>query len=278
MTGKETIVVSLTEVQETLMLPLWARARESEKKNPLLVDPVANDIVKRIDYDFSRIEQGISEEHQLMWVIRALNFDKAVRDFLNQTDRAAVVNLGAGLDTGFQRINNRQVRWINIDLPDVAELRQKLIPDTENENTIARSLFDFSWMDEVIPMVKGSQLMFIAAGVLCYFRAPEVESLFRKMAETFAGAHFVFDAMSRLTVWGANRDIIKKSGMKTSVLLKWHLKIPGSLKKWVPSLEVIEARSMFSKPEFKKEWSPRIRWGMRIADLLRMYNLIHVRL
>jgi len=40
---------------------------------------------------------------------------------------AVVVNIGAGLDSTFQRVDPGTVRWINIDLPDVVAMRQKLI-------------------------------------------------------------------------------------------------------------------------------------------------------
>ena len=34
------IKIDLGAVQETLMLPLWARARETEKDNPVVSDPL----------------------------------------------------------------------------------------------------------------------------------------------------------------------------------------------------------------------------------------------
>jgi O-methyltransferase involved in polyketide biosynthesis len=278
MAKKNKIDINLGTVQETLLLPLWARAREAEKKTPVLLDLYAKNIIDRLGYDFTVIEQGIAEEHRLMWVIRALNFDKAVELFMERHDRAAVVNLGAGLDTGFQRLDNREVRWINIDLPDVVSLRQQLIPDSKSETTIAGSLFDFGWIGKVKQLVQGRSLMFMAAGVLCYFTAPEVELLFRKMAPTFSGAHFVFDAMSRLTVWGANRDIMKKSGMDSSALLKWHLNNSRSLKKWLPSIKIINDRSMFSGPGVGKGLKFQVWLGMKIAGMLRMYKLIQIRL
>ena len=37
-----------------------------------------------------------------------------------------VVNLGAGLDTRFYRLDNGTIAWIDIDLPEVVAFRQKL--------------------------------------------------------------------------------------------------------------------------------------------------------
>jgi len=118
--------IDLGGVQETLMLPLWARARETEKENPVVWDPYAKSIIKRVNYDFAQIEEGPAAHHQGVWAIRAYNFDNITRAFLEENSNPVVVNIGAGLDTSFQRVDEGSALWINIDLPDVAALRQKL--------------------------------------------------------------------------------------------------------------------------------------------------------
>ena len=62
--NRQGMKVDLGAVQETLVLPLWARARETEKDKPVVYDPHAKDIVERIDYDFSQIEEGPAADHQ----------------------------------------------------------------------------------------------------------------------------------------------------------------------------------------------------------------------
>ncbi len=101
-TKNKDIKINLGEIQSTLLLPLWARARETEKKNPLIYDSYAKDIVAKIDYDFSRFEEGQIRNHQLIWVIRAYSFDNVIRAFLETNRHAVVINIGAGLDTTFR--------------------------------------------------------------------------------------------------------------------------------------------------------------------------------
>ena len=105
-------------------------------------------------------------DHQGVWAIRAYNFDNIVKAFLANNSRAVVVNFGAGLETTFQRVDEGTVLWINIDLPDVVALRQKLIPDSEREMTIAKSIFDFTWTDDISRLTKGRSILVMAAGVL----------------------------------------------------------------------------------------------------------------
>jgi hypothetical protein len=134
------------------------RAREAQKKDPIVFDTYAREIVDRIGYDFSKIEGTLTESLQMTWAIPAYNFDATIRTFLASHKDALVVNIGAGLDTAFQRIDNGTVRWVNIDLPDVVSVRQKLLPDSERELTIGKSVFDYTWMDDISTQAKGRAL------------------------------------------------------------------------------------------------------------------------
>jgi O-methyltransferase involved in polyketide biosynthesis len=268
------------------MVPLWARARETEKENPIVCDTHAKNIVESIAYDFTPIEEGHMADHQGVWAIRAYNFDKIIEAFLANNNRAVVVNIGAGLDTTFPRVDDGKALWINIDLPDVVVMRQKLIlekliPDLEREMTIAKSIFDFSWIDEISRWTKGRSILFMAAGVLMYFGAQEVETLFRKLAETYPSSHVIFDSMSWLPAWGSNKEIkkiVKNGEMDSSALIKWHLKKASGLRKWVDTIKIIEEYPMLSKLPSMNDFTKKEIWQIKIVGLFRFYNMIHVQL
>ncbi len=275
------IKIDLGQVQETLMLPLWARAQEAEKNNPIVYDTYAKKIVDTIDYDFSQIEESHMADNQGVWAIRAYNFDNIVKEFIAHNGNAAVINFGAGLETIFQRVDEGTVQWINIDLPDVVALRQKLIPDSERETTIAKSLFDFTWIDDISSLTKDRSILFMAAGVLCYFEAREIEILFRKLAGAYPLSHVVFDSMSWLPAWGSNREIkksMKNSEMDSSTLIKWHLKKASGLQKWVDTLKIVEEYPMLSKVPARNDFNKKEIWQIKIVSLFRFYNMIHVQL
>ena len=268
------------------MLPLWARARETEKNNPVVRDTYAKKIVETIDYDFSQIEAGHMADHQGVWAIRAYNFDQIVETFLENNRRAVVVNIGAGLDTTFQRVERGTVLWVNIDLPDVVAMRQKLtrhglIPDSEREMTIAKSVFDFTWIDDVSRWTEGRSILIMAAGVLMYFEAREVETLFRKLAEAYPSSHVIFDAMSWLPAWGSNREIkkiVKNGELESSPIIKWHLKRASGLRKWVDTIKIIEEYPMLSKVPARNDFSKKQIWQIKMVGLFRFYNMMHVQL
>jgi O-methyltransferase involved in polyketide biosynthesis len=276
-TGPAPIRIDLGQVQETLLVPLWARAVEARKADPVIRDDLAVELVSRIDFDFSRFEGGRTESHQHIWPFRAFNFDAEIRRFLEQEESVAVVSIGAGLDTTFHRIDDGKLAWVNLDLPDAAALRQKLIPDSGRVTTIGKSVLDFSWMEDVADRLEGRVILFMAAGVLFYFEPQDVETLLRRLAAAYPGSHVVFDVMTRFTAWAANRTIMKDAGMQDA-RFRWHLNRASHLERWVDSIEVVDEYSLLSRIPVKKDWSRRFRRDIKIANFLRLYNMVHVRL
>ena len=70
--------------------------------------------------------------------------------------KAAVVNLGCGLDDTFSKVDNGQCRGYNIDLPDVIRVRDDLLPAGDREinlsfdscNKRGASLMRKTWLKE----------------------------------------------------------------------------------------------------------------------------------
>ncbi|NVM37388.1 MAG: hypothetical protein HWN81_17465, partial [Candidatus Lokiarchaeota archaeon] len=65
-------------VQETMLGPLWARAKYSQISPELLDDQKAIEIIKNIDYDFSKIQEYLGEWRGLGLLVRAKSFDEAL--------------------------------------------------------------------------------------------------------------------------------------------------------------------------------------------------------
>ena len=98
--------IKLGSVQKTLLLPLWGRAIETQKQNPLLIDDKAVSIIKSIPYDFTVISKNINKFVQYGWIARSLYFDNKIKAFIDLYPEATIVNIGCGLDTTFDRIDN----------------------------------------------------------------------------------------------------------------------------------------------------------------------------
>lgn len=183
-------------IQETLLLPLWGRAYETQKNNPRLIDKKAVDIIKKIDYDFSTIEKTQSMS-QHGWVARSLHTDSMVLWFIEKYPEATIVNIGCGLDTTFSRIDNGKIMFYELDLPDVIELRRNFYKDSDRHTSIASSFLETEWFEK-IKIQDG--LLFLAGGVLYYFEEEQVKKFFIKAADYFKECDFFFDSLSPMGI------------------------------------------------------------------------------
>jgi O-methyltransferase involved in polyketide biosynthesis len=64
-------------------------------------------------------------------------FDVLVADFLRDHPEGTVVEIGCGLNTRFERLDNGRVHWFDLDLPDSIELRQRFFSDSDRRTTLA---------------------------------------------------------------------------------------------------------------------------------------------
>ena len=142
-----------SSVAETLLIPLYMRAMESQRPDALIKDEKAVALVTQSGLDFSQVRQIRMPE--LLNVMRNLftrEFDRYARDFLARHPDAVVVHIGCGLDSRFERVAalNTRVEWYDLDLPEVIELRRKLIGnEAEHYHLLACSVLEDAWLDAV---------------------------------------------------------------------------------------------------------------------------------
>ena len=96
--------MNMQSAQATMLIPLWGRAKYCVKNPDILDDIEAKQIIQNCDFDFSGIEKSFGELSGLCYVVRARKIDEAIRRYISRHPRATVVNIGAGLDTTFSRV------------------------------------------------------------------------------------------------------------------------------------------------------------------------------
>jgi O-methyltransferase involved in polyketide biosynthesis len=267
----EKVTVELGNVQKTLLLPLWGRAIESKKEKPLLVDKTALQIIEAVDYDFSTLAHNISDLTQMAWIMRSMCVDEVVRAFLAKYPKGTIVNIGCGLDTTFDRIDNGTVLWYDLDLPDVIELRRQFIQETERRQFIPASFLDKSWLNEIC---MSENVLFIAAGVFYYFEESEVKEFLVRLADRFPGSEIIFDASSPYGIKTANRMVIKRSGLDRNSFLKWGLKNAETLAAWDRRFRVLSTHYYFG--EKGRNLGLRLRLFGWISDRLKVQYMVHL--
>jgi len=265
--------LQLGSIQETLLLPLWGRAIETQKQKPLLIDNKAVSIINSILYDFTVISENINALTRISWIARSIYFDQKIKAFIDVFPEATIINIGCGLDTTFDRVDNGKIQWIELDLPDTIELRKKYIPESDRRRFISRSVFDKNWYNSI---EKKSNVMLLIAGVLYYFNESEVKGLFNDFHTFIPGVEIVFDYASKLGIKISNKKVIEKGGMDKSAYLKWGIDDILQIEKWDSNIKVISHIPMYK--EHKKNYSMIKRIGMNIADTLKIMALAHIRI
>ena len=230
-------------VQETLVIPLLGRLVCSEHFPELFSDPEAKRICDCLDYDFAEKRKKMESAAGLFGAIevaqRQYDLRCEVEDYLKDHPKAAVVNLGCGLDDTFRKCGNGLCRGYNIDLPDVIRVRNDLLPAGEREQNLAFDLNDLSWMER-IDGTNGA--VFYAAGVFYYFKTADVKKLFHAMAERFPGAVLVFDSCNERGAKLMRKTWLKEAGI-TDVSAFFSLEDESELLGWSDRFSSVTAKS-----------------------------------
>ena len=230
-------------VQETLVIPLFGRMVCSERFPELFSDSSAKRICDSLDYDFAEKRKKMESVAGLFGALevaqRQFDLRCEVEAYLNVHPRAAVVNLGCGLDDTFSKVDNGQCRGYNIDLPDVIRVRNDLLPAGERETNLACDLNDPAWMDK-IDAADGA--VFFAAGVFYYFRTADVKKLFQTMAARFPGAVLAFDSCNERGAKLMRKTWLKEAGI-TDVNALFSLEDEAELNAWSDRFASVSAKS-----------------------------------
>ena len=119
-------------------------------------------------------------------------------DYLKKHPRAAVINLGCGLDDTGRACDNGMCRIYNIDLPDVIALRNRLLPAGGRERNLALDLRDPQWADAIDARPSDGAVLF-AAGVFYYFtNRLRYGRMIAAMAGRFPGGRLASDAAGKV--------------------------------------------------------------------------------
>jgi O-methyltransferase involved in polyketide biosynthesis len=266
----EKISQKLEGISQTLLMTLYARARESQQPDPMLKDDKAVEMVQRLSGDFSRLRMHRHDE--IAVIMRMRRFDNYVRDFQMRNPEAVVVHVGCGLDTRFERVDNGCVEWFDLDVPDVIVLRRKLISQESNRyHMLAVSVFEESWLEEV-SRYKPRPFLFLAEGVFPYFEEEQVKLLFLKLRDHFPGSELVCDAHTPFVIWADNLQLAF-AGVQAR--LHWRLRHGKDVEDWAEGICLIDEWNYYEDddPHLKA-----FRWVRMIPPLAKSSGIFHYRL
>ncbi|MBM6916836.1 class I SAM-dependent methyltransferase [Gemmiger formicilis] len=233
--------VALSEEKETLLIPLFGRAKAD--LFGLTADPIAQTILERVNYDFSKLR--IPPKIQIFMALRSILLDRCVTEFLSNHPGARVLSLGSGLDARCIRTTGYSL-WTDVDFPEVISLRsallKNLLPNTVE--MIGSSVTEKSWLTDM-PSDNGPVLV-VMEGLLMYLKPEEISELFRSLCEKYPNCTFVFDACSHLTVKGSR---FQPSLSKTKAKIYWGIDSAEEVSAMCPALKLRKKLYLTDAPE-----------------------------
>jgi len=278
----------LSGVPETLLIPLYYRALETQRPDAMIRDEKAAALIEKLSSnaatrsDLDQIEQvPMNEVNRVLRIMLTREMDRYARDFLARSSaqsrrgeaglsrhpQAVVVHIGCGLDSRFSRVDDGQVEWYDLDVAEIIALRRKLIGDEGGRyHLLACSVLEDAWL-EVVKVHAQRPILFLAEGVFMYFTAEQVKSLLLTLRDHFPGAELVFDSWTPLQIWIGNRMLSKS---RFAGLMRWGFWRGQELEAWGQGIRLLDEWGYFDRPE------PRLISFRRLALVFRLLKPMRV--
>lgn len=237
----------LSGVPETMLIPMYARYLESKRKKRDFYDLTAVRVIESMNCDCKRF--GKSKLNMWGCAARTTILDTLVKEYVKRNPKAYIVNIGCGLDDRFRRVDNGNIHWYNIDLPEVIKIRESIIKPHKRVVNISKSILDFSWIDEIVCK---SEILFICEGVLMYFEEEEVRELFDTISNNFEYCTLLLELMSK---WIVENQKLHDVAKKTTAKFKWGVVSSEDFVKLCPKYKKAQEYGLTSA---MKKYSPII--------------------
>lgn len=225
--------ITLSGVPETMLQTVYARARESAGRGTIH-DPKAEEIIRRLDYDFSLADKDTAMRSGV--IARTIVLDRLVSEWLAQNPGAVVVNIACGLDTRCYRMRG-YTHWYNLDLPETVAVRERLLPERGTISQIAMSAMD-DWGGKIAE--QGTPVLVVIEGLTMYLSEADVKQIFSVIAGRFGTATVFVETMSPMVVKRLRESSIEGSHAKFT----WGVKNGEALAALLPDFRFAEEHSL----------------------------------
>ncbi len=268
-------MIDSQSVSATLYVPLLANIYTSKNFSELLHDPKALELEASIPAN--SIGQASTEYHYLASASRYHNMEREIKNFIGQHIRCNIINIGAGLDTVFYRVNSITATFYEIDLPPVIAQRRKLLPEQEHDVYIDCSFLEVNrWMESIRDTTLPTLL--VASGVFHYFKPEDIHAFFRAMQGRFPLLEVVFDCTSQRGLKIAN-SYVEKTGNQNAKMYFYIDSISRYLQGLDLDITLIEEYMMYRySRRILKRTSLNTKISMLISDWFSMLRMEHIRL
>ncbi|MBN2600239.1 MAG: class I SAM-dependent methyltransferase [Candidatus Thermoplasmatota archaeon] len=280
MKSAKTQMNSITDISETLLIPLYSRSFETQSKNPLIDDKKAVEITQKLNMVFAdsdsllhrQLAKGkvrrLSNKKLIAFLsLRTRRFDRYCQEFLTRFPQGVIVELGCGLSSRFSRIDNGTVTWYDLDFPEVIAIRTQFFQQTARNRMIASSVLDFSWMEQLVP--KPEHVLFIAEGLVMYLFEAEVKSLVLELQQRFPGCELVCEVQNTFVINALQKERWKRKFQRDHHLgpdatMHFGIREGTDLQAWGSGIRLLDEWTVFDDHEKKLGWMNLFAFSKRL--------------
>jgi len=257
----------MNDISNTALVTLKCHIQDANGKDSILNDQSSLKTFEYLNLHLNAHEKALLNKrvkNNLVrhTALRAKKFDDYAIQFLKKNPESIIVNIGCGLDHRFERIDNGKCIFIDLDFPDIMDVKSRLFPITKRYRQVAKSVFDFSWMDEL----PHKPVILLAEGVFMYCHEKDVKSLFHEIHQRFPGAEMVFEVFSAKWLKGWKKSMInfkmrKQLKFGEDADFKFGINDSQDIESWSENYKFIEDWSYFDvvKPNIK-DYFRKIQW------------------
>ena len=256
---------SMLEVSGTMLITLYARARESVSRNPVISDPKAVEMIEIIKKEIIGSDNPIhrkilkdryNKKLAVSMALRSRRFDRYVQDFLSENTEGTIINLGCGLDTRFDRIDNGKMRWFDIDFPEVIALRRRFMNENERHRFIEGSVLDPEWIETI---KTGGPYLILAEGLFMYLTEPDIKELLSMIHRQLGSANLVCEVTNRYWVDRMQSSYMqfkfkRQLGMTGGAVFTFGIPYSSYFEEWSKDYHFLDEWTYFDDKEKKLGW------------------------
>lgn len=258
----EKSLYSMLDVSATMLITLYARARESISKNPIICDSKAVEMIevikKEIVQSSNPIHRKILKDRYssllaITIALRCRRFDKYVLDFITKFPEGTIINIGCGLDTRFERVDNGKLKWFDIDFPEVIKLRRRFMDENARRVFIEGSILSSEWLE----IVKTSgPFLFLAEGVFMYLHEDDIKLLLSRISTNYSGAELVCEVtnsywVNKMKSPYLQRKFKRQLGMNKGALFSFGIPNSRYFEEWSRDYHFLDEWNYFNDNEKK---------------------------
>jgi O-methyltransferase involved in polyketide biosynthesis len=242
---------------------------------------MADKIVTEIGYDLSRFPTisttRVDARAKVFEIaVRAKRLDEVVRRFVLRHPDAVVLELGAGLDGRMFRVESLpSVSWIDVDFPQVINLRSQVLPKLANVRSIGSDVTEPSWLNE-LPTHRPAVI--VADGLGAFLTSHDFTVLVNRLISHFPSGELVFNAYTTYAIW-----LLKHSRAMAAIaggVVNAGFNDPRQPESWAEGLELVEEMYLTRAPEvveLPRTWRLASRLAARSRVVSRMIGTVVLR-